>query len=59
MTVATLYLIQEVLAVRSIGLDDPAHFIDAAVQSPRGDEFRQLPENNERVLKMLYEECYA
>ena len=36
------YLIEEVLAVRSVSLHDSAHLIDAAVQSPRGYEPREL-----------------
>jgi hypothetical protein len=34
-----LYLIQEVLAVWSIGFNNPAHFINPTVQASRGNEF--------------------
>ncbi len=41
--VHVLYLIQEVLAIWSVGLYNSTNFVDATVETPRGYESRELP----------------
>lgn len=38
-----VHLVEEVLAVWSVSLHDPAHLVDSAVQPPQGYELRELP----------------